>query len=158
MAGLFFVLRVLATFWCLSRLAAASVYPTKPTAITIYQAGAPAEVRWIEDNKKPLLNSTGVMQIDLYEGNSVSCAPADKSIVKNYASNWTFLLLSLKNLHGRVRHIWQPSQRTWTRSRCPRRSTSQHRSFQKIITRCELCLVFYVLRLRTAFLIVLYTS
>ncbi len=89
MAGLFFVLRVLVTFWCLSRLAAASVYPTKPTAITIYQAGAPAEVRWIEDNKKPLLNSTGVMQIDLYEGNSVSCAPADKSIVKNYASNRT---------------------------------------------------------------------
>ena len=87
MAGPIFVLRVLATFWCFSRLATASVYPTKPTATTIYQAGAPAEVRWTEDNKKPLLNLTGVMQIDLYEGNSVSCSPADKSVGKNYAAN-----------------------------------------------------------------------
>ena len=97
MAGPIFVLRVLATFWCFSRLATASVYPTKPTATTIYQAGAPAEVRWTEDNKKPLLNLTGVMQIDLYEGNSVSSTPADKSIGKNYASNLTSCYYPSKN-------------------------------------------------------------
>ena len=153
MAGLVIVLSVLATFWCFSRLATASVYPTKPTATTIYQAGAPAEVRWTEDNKKPLLNLTGVMQIDLYEGNSVSCSPADKSVGKNYAANLISRYYpSKKIIHDCIRHIWQPLQRTWIRSRCPRRSTSQHRSFRRITTRCELCLVFYVLLLRTTVL------
>lgn len=65
------VLLVLATLSCFFLPAAASLYPTKPISTTIYQAGLPAQVLWIEDGDYPHLNRTGEVRIDLYEGNSV---------------------------------------------------------------------------------------
>lgn len=158
MTGLVFVLCVLATFWCFSRPAAASVYPTKPTQTTIYQAGAPAEVLWIEDNRRPFLNLTGLMQIDLYEGNSVSSSPWTNINWLDRASNFSSCHYPSKHLHDRLRHIWQLLQRTWIHSRCRRRSTSRHRLFRRITTRCKFFPMLYISPLRTAFRIVLYTS
>lgn len=50
---------------------ACSLYPTKPIADTTYTAGQPAEVTWIDDGQKPLLNESIGFRIDLYAGNKV---------------------------------------------------------------------------------------
>jgi hypothetical protein len=48
-----------------------TLYPIKPVSGTVFSAGMPAQVKWMEDNKKPFLNSTGTLQIDLYAGKNV---------------------------------------------------------------------------------------
>ncbi|KJA16140.1 hypothetical protein HYPSUDRAFT_47678 [Hypholoma sublateritium FD-334 SS-4] len=107
MAGLVIVLSVLATFWCFSRPAAAAVYPTKPTATTIYQAGAPAEVLWIEDSKRPFLNITGLMQIDLYEGNSTYLATLAENVDPQSLSTTLYIPTSVipRNYHSFTLHF-----------------------------------------------------
>lgn len=57
-----------------------SLYPIKPVSSTIYEAGLPAEVRWMEDGKSPLLNLTGKLKIALYAGRSVSMFPTTKDL------------------------------------------------------------------------------
>lgn len=75
MTGSFYSLSVLATLWLHAWTVAGSLYPIKPVSSTIYEAGLPAEVRWMEDGKSPLLNLTGNMKIDLYAGRNVSVFP-----------------------------------------------------------------------------------
>lgn len=66
-------LLVLAVF--LLQPVACSLYPTKPVADTMYTAGQPAEVTWIDDGQKPLVNETIGFKIDLYAGNKVFMVP-----------------------------------------------------------------------------------
>jgi hypothetical protein len=72
MTGPFYLFSVLATLWLHVWTVAGSLYPIKPVSSTIYEAGLPAEVKWMEDGKSPLLNLTGNLKIDLYAGRSVS--------------------------------------------------------------------------------------
>ncbi|KAF8958423.1 hypothetical protein BDZ97DRAFT_2078618 [Flammula alnicola] len=71
---------VLATLVLHALPALASLYPTKPIASTVFTAGMPAEVRWMEDGKRPLLNATGDVEIDLYAGNNTYLAKIGKGI------------------------------------------------------------------------------
>ena len=50
----------------LSRPALASLYPTQPISTTIYTAGQPAQLKWIDDSHKPTLDKMGLLKIDLF--------------------------------------------------------------------------------------------
>ncbi|KAF8900729.1 hypothetical protein CPB84DRAFT_1778773 [Gymnopilus junonius] len=52
----------------------AAIFPTKPISTTVYNAGAPAQISWTEDGRRPLLNATYGLRIDLYAGNSTYLA------------------------------------------------------------------------------------
>ncbi|PPQ70264.1 hypothetical protein CVT26_014553 [Gymnopilus dilepis] len=51
-----------------------AIFPTKPVSSTVYTAGAPAEITWLEDGRRPLLNDTHGVRIDLYAGNTTYLA------------------------------------------------------------------------------------
>lgn len=53
-------------------LSSASIYPTKPISTTVFTAGQPAQLKWIEDGHPPLLRDTGKVKIQLFAGNDVS--------------------------------------------------------------------------------------
>ncbi|KAH9476271.1 hypothetical protein JR316_0011842 [Psilocybe cubensis] len=74
----FFVVLVICFLSQYSRYTKASLYPTKPISSTTYTAGQPAEVTWIEDGRKPFLNTTIGFKIDLYAGNKTYIATLSK--------------------------------------------------------------------------------
>lgn len=49
-----------------SRPALASLYPIQPISTTIYAAGQPVQVKWIDDGHKPTLDKMGLLKIDLF--------------------------------------------------------------------------------------------
>ncbi|KAF8191279.1 hypothetical protein BJ912DRAFT_925245 [Pholiota molesta] len=80
MTGPSYSFSVLATLLLHVWTVAGSLYPIKPVSSTIYEAGLPAEVKWMEDGKSPLLNLTGNLKIDLYAGRSTYLATIGKEI------------------------------------------------------------------------------
>ena len=64
----------------------AALYPNRPVANTVYEAGKEATVSWIDDGSRPHLNELPKLQLDLYGPNDVrlshlqedSPSPADK--------------------------------------------------------------------------------
>lgn len=44
----------------------ASLYPYKPIGNTVYAAGQPARVNWIDDGRVPKLAKIGPLRIDLF--------------------------------------------------------------------------------------------
>lgn len=55
-----------------ARSALGSLYPTKPISTTVFLAGQPAQLKWVEDGHAPVLSELGHMKIQLFAGNIVS--------------------------------------------------------------------------------------
>ncbi|KAF5309981.1 hypothetical protein D9619_010249 [Psilocybe cf. subviscida] len=68
-----------------------TLYPIKPVSGTVFSAGMPAQVKWMEDNKKPFLNSTGTVQIDLYAGKNTYIATIAKGIDPTSGATTVFI-------------------------------------------------------------------
>ncbi|PPQ92739.1 hypothetical protein CVT25_015360 [Psilocybe cyanescens] len=95
----------------------ASLYPTKPVASTTYTAGQPAEVTWIEDGRKPLMNTTIGFKIDLYAGNKTYIATLSKDADPRSLYTTVYIPLSVPEnfRHFTLRFlITQPPQIIYT--------------------------------------------
>jgi len=64
--------RLLCILFLHATLSSASIYPTTPISKTIFTAGQPAKLKWMEDGRPPLLRDTGRVKIQLFAGNEAS--------------------------------------------------------------------------------------
>ena len=69
-----------------------SLYATKPISTTVFTAGRPAQLSWIDDGHAPLLRDMGMVQIDLYAGNEVLFWQGDCTCCPLTETPYIFLL------------------------------------------------------------------
>ena len=62
----------LAVLMCVGDLANAGLYPTRPVAKTIFEAGNVETVKWKDSDEKPSLEDTPRLRMDLYVNDDVS--------------------------------------------------------------------------------------
>ncbi|KAJ6618211.1 hypothetical protein B0H10DRAFT_1795971 [Mycena sp. CBHHK59/15] len=62
------------------QLAFSSLYPTHPTAVTVFGAGKSALVTWIDTFRRPRLPEMGAMKIDLFTKNDTYVATLAKGV------------------------------------------------------------------------------
>lgn len=88
-----------AAILCLVASARAALYPNRPVANTVYEAGKEATLTWLDDESMPHLNEMPKLQLDLYGPDNVrdlrGChrAPADRYICRKSCTpsrkSWT---------------------------------------------------------------------